>query len=98
MKYMLLYNKLNTPLEIFDIIVYLLDRGYTELVPKNIFPQEKDTKTLFLIDYQNGKSEIISGEKQCIQFLSDQSLIIHLKDKARDFVKHLDDKKHTNLF
>lgn len=90
MKYMLLYNKLNTPLEIFDIIVYLLDRCYTELVPKNIFPQEKDTKTLFLIDYENGTSEIISGEKQCIQFLADQSLIMHLKDKAQDFVKSIE--------
>lgn len=96
---MLLYNKLNTPLDIFDIIVYLSDRGYTELVPKNIFPQEKDTEILFLIDYQNGTSEIISGEKQCIQFLSEQSLIMHLKDKAQDFVKYLDEQfnKYTNL-
>jgi len=94
---MLLYNSLNTPLEIFDIIFYLLDSGYTELVPKNIFPQKKDTNTLFLIDYENGTSKIISGEKDCIQFLFDQSLIMHLKDKAQDFVKYLDDKKHTNL-
>lgn len=89
MKYMLLYNKLNIPLDIFDIIVYLTDRGYTELVPQKIFPQEKDTNTLFLIDYENGISEIISSEKACIQFLSDQSLIMHLKDKAIDFVKYL---------
>lgn len=82
MKYILLYNKLNTPLDIFDIIVYLTDRGYTELIPQQIFLQEKDTNTLFLIDYENGISEIISGEKKCIEFLSEQSLIMHLKDKA----------------
>lgn len=92
MKYILLYNNLNTPLDIFDIIIYLSDCGYTELVPQKIFLQEKDTKTLFLIDYENGISEIINGEKDCIQFLSDQSLIIHLRDKAQDFVKHLDEQ------
>jgi hypothetical protein len=86
---MLLYNNLNTPLDIFDIIVYLTDLGYVELVPQQIFPQEKDTNTLFLIDYENGMSEIISDEKACIQFLSDQSLIMHLKDKANDYVRYL---------
>lgn len=92
MKYILLYNKLNTPLDIFDIIVYLTDRGYFELVPQKILPQEKDTNTLFLIDYENGTSDIISGQKKCIAFLSEQSLIMHLKDKALDFVKYLDEK------
>jgi len=93
---MLLYNLLNTPLYIYDIIVYLSDRGYTELVPKEIFPQEKDMETLFLIDYEDGTYKIVNGEKACIQFLSDQSLIVHLRDKAVNFVEYFGNKMYKD--
>lgn len=93
MKYILLYNKLNIPLDIFDIIVYLNECGYSELVPREIFAQAKDNNTLFLVDNENKTHQVINGEERCIEFLSEQSLVIHLKDKACNYIKYLNEKK-----
>ena len=97
MKYILLYNTNSIPKDIFDIIFYLGEIGYLELIPRKVFPQDKDDTILFLVDYENGMSEIISGTYKCIQFLSDQSVILHLKDKTQNFIKKTFKKGSTQV-
>lgn len=94
MKYIMLYSKLNNPFDIFNMITYFRHHNYLELVPYDIFTQEKDDQTLFLVDYENDTFEVINGIQKCIEFLSNQSLIIHLKDKAFDYIKYIDQKKN----
>ena len=94
MKYIFLYNLdfIQSSVDIFDIIIYLTDCGYIELAPKSKYFINEE-QPLFLIDYENNTSKIIIGQHDCVSFLSEQSLIINLKDKACSYRRYLYEKK-----
>jgi len=73
-----------------DILVYLKYLNFDLQPVHYIYTGEtKDTTRIHLfVEDASGNKEVISGEKDCIQFFSDQTCIIHLKDKANDFVKN----------
>lgn len=75
----ILYNPVKST-TINNIINYIAYLGY-DLVPKNII----DNKISVI---QTEQGEVYIGEKECIQFYTDQTLIMHLSDKANYFNRY----------
>jgi hypothetical protein len=82
MKY-ILYSQHNNR-HIFNILKYLDYIGYN-LEPDAICDLLLDN-TPSIYEFENNKWYI--GEKECIKFYTDSSLIIHLKDKADAFNRY----------
>lgn len=71
-----LYNPINSNI-LSNIIDYLHYLGY------NLLPKKCIYNKIPVIETNTG--EIYVGEKECIQFYTDLTLILHLSDKAREF-------------
>lgn len=84
--YILYYTETTNIIE--DIIFYLSSLKYSL--------QPTFTHRIPISEYDNNKYPIIVsekiyyGESECIRFLTEQSCIIHLKDKAVDFKNRYD--------
>jgi hypothetical protein len=77
------YVLYNISQPIFNIINYLSYRGYN-LEP--IYIDNKSDNICPIITTES--NEIYIGEKKCIEFYTNQSCIIHLNDKSREFNEH----------
>lgn len=67
-----------------DIISNIVD--YLDYLGYNLTPNKYICNKTFVIQTESG--EIYIGEKECIRFFSDLTLISHLSEKAQEFKKY----------
>jgi len=78
MRYTLYYNN-KTVSDIFNIINYLSYQKYN-LIPTKI-ENNMSLEPMILTEF----NKLYIGEKNCIQFYTKESCILHLRDKSNDF-------------
>ena len=80
-----LFKEYNSDKFPFNIINYLLSKGYTNLIPDLIvtknFPEWVTELPSILRETENGP-EFYIGKNEVLRFYTEQSLVLHLESKV----------------
>ena len=85
MTYILYYTK-NTKKQMYNIIEYLNSLKYNinPIYEYEILQQNTQNLQLPIIIHEH----VYHGYTECVRFFTEQSCIIHLQDKANEFIKN----------